>query len=40
MKVVILCGGKGLRMYELTEDMPKPMALVWKTYALAYHEEL
>jgi glucose-1-phosphate cytidylyltransferase len=28
MKVVILCGGKGLRMYELTEDMPKPMALV------------
>lgn len=28
MKVVILCGGKGLRMHELTEDMPKPMALV------------
>lgn len=28
MKVVILCGGKGLRMYELTEDMPKPMANV------------
>lgn len=28
MKVVILCGGKGLRMFELTEDMPKPMALV------------
>jgi len=28
MKVVILCGGKGLRMYELTEDMPKPMAPV------------
>ena len=28
MKVVILCGGKGLRMHELTEDMPKPMAMV------------
>lgn len=28
MKVVILCGGKGLRMHELTEDMPKPMAQV------------
>ncbi len=28
MKVVILCGGRGLRMYELTEDMPKPMANV------------
>ena len=27
MKVIILWG-KGLRMYELTEDMPKPMALV------------
>jgi glucose-1-phosphate cytidylyltransferase len=28
MKVVILCGGKGLRMHELTEDMPKPMAMI------------
>lgn len=28
MKVVILCGGKGLRMHELTEDMPKPLAMV------------
>lgn len=28
MKVVILCGGKGLRMFEITEDMPKPMANV------------
>lgn len=28
MKTVILCGGKGLRMYELTEDMPKPLASV------------
>jgi len=28
MKVVILCGGRGLRMHELTEDMPKPMAPV------------
>ncbi|MCX7772660.1 MAG: sugar phosphate nucleotidyltransferase [Clostridia bacterium] len=28
MKVIILCGGKGLRMHELTEDMPKPLASV------------
>lgn len=28
MKVVILCGGKGLRMKEFTADRPKPMALV------------
>lgn len=28
MKVVILCGGKGLRMHELTGDVPKPMVAV------------
>lgn len=28
MKVLILCGGKGLRMKEFTSDNPKPMALV------------
>ncbi len=28
MKVVILCGGKGIRMRELTESMPKPLAEV------------
>ena len=28
MKVAILCGGRGLRMNELTEDMPKPRANV------------
>ena len=26
MKVVILCGGRGLRLKELTEDIPKPLA--------------
>ncbi len=26
MKVVILCGGKGTRMKEVTEDIPKPLA--------------
>lgn len=25
MKVVILCGGKGMRMHQLTEDIPKPL---------------
>ncbi|MDQ2087563.1 sugar phosphate nucleotidyltransferase [Herbivorax sp. ANBcel31] len=28
MKVVILCGGKGMRMHELTEDIPKPLVNV------------
>ena len=28
MKVLILCGGKGLRMKELTEDGPKPLARI------------
>ncbi len=28
MKVVILCGGKGFRMHELTGDMPKPLVLI------------
>ncbi|NMA65038.1 MAG: NTP transferase domain-containing protein [Clostridiaceae bacterium] len=28
MKVLILCGGRGLRMNELTEDIPKPLAQV------------
>jgi len=26
MKVVILCGGKGFRMKEVTDDVPKPLA--------------
>lgn len=28
MKVVILCGGRGTRMKEITDDIPKPLALV------------
>ncbi len=28
MKVVILCGGRGTRMNELTEDLPKPLATI------------
>jgi len=28
MKVVILCGGQGLRMREITETLPKPMSPV------------
>lgn len=48
MKVVILCGGKGSRMKEVTEELPKPLALIggkpilWhimKTYmAYGYNE--
>jgi glucose-1-phosphate cytidylyltransferase len=30
MQVVILCGGKGLRLWPYTEEMPKPMALIGK----------
>jgi glucose-1-phosphate cytidylyltransferase len=28
MKVVILCGGKGTRMSEITNELPKPLALI------------
>lgn len=28
MKVIILCGGKGLRMSEVTKDIPKPLASI------------
>ena len=28
MKVIVLCGGKGTRMREVTDDTPKPLALV------------
>ncbi|MEK6967023.1 MAG: glucose-1-phosphate cytidylyltransferase [Nanoarchaeota archaeon] len=28
MKVVILCGGRGTRMNELTDDLPKPLASI------------
>ncbi|KXG74054.1 glucose-1-phosphate cytidylyltransferase [Thermotalea metallivorans] len=28
MRVVILCGGKGTRMREITEDIPKPLAMI------------
>ncbi|MFZ5966005.1 MAG: glucose-1-phosphate cytidylyltransferase [Bacillota bacterium] len=28
MKVAILCGGKGTRMKEITDDIPKPLALI------------
>lgn len=43
MKVVILCGGKGLRMKELTDDIPKPLAtigdkpIIWHIMKIYYH---
>lgn len=43
MKAVILCGGKGLRMKEVTDDVPKPLAMVgnkpilWHIMKTYYH---
>ena len=31
MKVVILAGGLGTRLSELTKTIPKPMVKIWKT---------
>jgi glucose-1-phosphate cytidylyltransferase len=28
MKVVILCGGKGTRMSEITNELPKPLTMI------------
>lgn len=48
MKVVILCGGKGTRLYEETEYRPKPMVpvggrpILWhimKCYAYYGHSD-
>lgn len=44
MKVVILCGGKGTRMKNITEDIPKPLATVgdkpilWHIMKLYQHQ--
>ncbi|MDF2840276.1 MAG: rfbF [Clostridia bacterium] len=43
LKVVILCGGKGLRMKEVTGDVPKPLAMIgnkpilWHIMKTYYH---
>jgi glucose-1-phosphate cytidylyltransferase len=43
LKAVILCGGKGLRMKEVTDDVPKPLAMVgnkpmlWHIMKTYYH---
>ncbi len=43
MKVVILCGGKGTRMRNVTEDLPKPLApigerpILWHIMKLYQH---
>ena len=48
MKVVILCGGKGTRLNEYTEDIPKPLIeignkpILWhlmKTYEYYGHND-
>ena len=48
MKVVILCGGQGTRIRDVSENVPKPMIkigtypILWhimKTYASAGHKE-
>ena len=40
MKVVILAGGKGIRMGPLTKDIPKPMVLLDNKPILEYQIEL
>ena len=43
MKVVILCGGQGIRMREVTEQIPKPMSpigarpLIWHIMKIYAH---
>lgn len=43
MKVVILCGGRGMRMREISDDIPKPLAMVgnnpiiWHIMKTYYH---
>lgn len=43
MKVLILCGGRGLRMHDLTRDMPKPLVpiagkpMLWHIMKLYKH---
>ncbi|NLM42444.1 MAG: glucose-1-phosphate cytidylyltransferase [Clostridiales bacterium] len=43
MKVVILCGGKGTRIRELSEDVPKPLInidgrpIIWHIMRIYYH---
>jgi glucose-1-phosphate cytidylyltransferase len=43
MKVVILCGGQGIRLREITEHLPKPMSpigdrpLVWHIMKIYAH---
>lgn len=36
MKVVILCGGKGIRIRDLSEDLPKPMIPIGN-YPIVHH---
>ena len=40
MKVVILAGGMGTRMSELTKTIPKPMVKIKKTYSHSYNGAL
>jgi len=36
LKVVVLCGGRGMRMKEISDDIPKPLALVGN-YPIVWH---
>ena len=40
MKTVILAGGLGTRLSELTSQIPKPMVEIGAKHSLAYHEYL
>ena len=36
MKTVILCGGKGLRIRDISDELPKPMIKIGD-YPILYH---
>ena len=40
MKVVILAGGFGTRLSELTQELPKPMVRIMILNFSTYHENL